>query len=145
MFIAASGLLAFGAVQTWQLIASLVAPGGMHMPKEEIILASIKLVDVVMLATVLHLVALGLYGLFVDRRLPVRGLWRITDIDSLKKNLGGVVVIVLGVVYLEQAISWDGQRDLLAFGLATGAVIAALSLFVWVSGRRPRQEDRPPP
>jgi uncharacterized membrane protein YqhA len=135
MFIAATALLTFGAFQTWRLVSRLLEPGGMEMPKEDLILASIKLVDVVMLATVLHLVALGLYGLFVDRRVPVRGLWRMTNIDSLKKNLGGVVVIVLGVVYLEQAISWDGVRDLLSFGLATGAVIAAISVFIWVSGR----------
>ena len=143
MFIAATALLAFGAVQTWRLIRALAEPGGLDMPKEELILASIKLVDVVMLATVLHLVALGLYGLFVDRRLPLRGLWRVTDIDSLKKNLAGVVVIVLGVVFLEQSISWDGQRDLLAFGIATGAVVASLSLFIWVSGRP--SVAQPPP
>ena len=137
MFVAATALLAFGAFQTFRLVTALIEPGGMDMPKTELILASIKLVDVVLLATVLHLVALGLYGLFVDPRLPVKGLWRITDIGTLKRNLGGVVVIVLGVVYLEQAISWDGQRDLLPFGLATGAVIAALSLFVWVGGRSP--------
>lgn len=132
VFTAATALLVFGAVQTWRLLEALAAPGGLDQPKAEVILASIKLVDVVLLATVLHIVAIGLYGLFIDRHLPVPGWLRITDIDSLKQRLSGVIIIVLGVVFLEQAISWDGQRSLLPLGLSIAAVIVALSYFLRV-------------
>ena len=132
VFTAATALLVFGAVQTYRMIEELAAPGGLDQPKAEVILASIKLVDVVLLATVLHIVAIGLYGLFIDSRLPVPGWLRITDIDSLKQRLSGVIIIVLGVVFLEQAISWDGQRSLLPLGLSIAAVIVALSYFLKV-------------
>lgn len=132
VFTAATALLVFGAVQTFRLLERLAAPGGMDLPKVEVILASIKLVDVVLLATVLHIVAIGLYGLFIDSRLPVPGWLRITDIDSLKQRLSGVIIVVLGVVFLEQVISWDGERSLLPLGLSIAAVIAALSYFLRV-------------
>jgi hypothetical protein len=35
--------------------------------------------------------------------------------------------VVLGIAFLGQAVTWDGQRDLLGFGTATALVIAALA------------------
>jgi hypothetical protein len=37
------------------------------------------------------------------------------------------VVVVLGIAFLGQAVTWDGQRDVLGFGVATALVIVALS------------------
>lgn len=142
VFAAATALLGYSAVQTYVLIERLLESGGVNMPKEEVILASIKLVDVVLLATVLHIVSIGLYGLFIDDRLPVPGWLRIGNIDSLKQKLSGVVVTVLGVVFLEQAISWNGERELLPFGLAVAAVIVALSYFLGVRwGKATKADD----
>lgn len=141
IFVAATALLAFAAVQTWRLIERLLAPGGMDLAKEDLMLLTIKLVDLVLLATVLDIMAIGLYGLFIDSRLPVPPWLRITDIDSLKQKLNGVVVTVLGVVFLEQVIAWDGTRDLLPFGLAVGAVVVALSYFLGVRPGKGRPQD----
>jgi hypothetical protein len=44
--------------------------------------------------------------------------------------LSGVVVTVWGVVFLAQAISWHGKRELLPFGLAVAAVVVALGCFL---------------
>jgi uncharacterized membrane protein YqhA len=132
VFATATALLAFVAVRAYELVARLAAPGGMDLPKEELMLATIKLLDLVLLATVLYIMAIGLYGLFIDSRLPVPPWLRIDDIDALKHRLTGVVITVLGVVFLEHAISWDGQRDLLPFGAAVAAVVLALTCFLAV-------------
>jgi len=42
---------------------------------------------------------------------------------------------------LGEALTWDGSSDLLAPGLASAAVIAALALFLWQAARE-RQPDR---
>lgn len=140
IFVAATALLVFGAMQTYQLVQRLMAPGGMDMPKEELMLASMKLVDIVLLATVLHIMAIGLYGLFIDSRLPVPPWLRIHNIDTLKHRLTGVVITVLGIVFLEHVISWDGQRNLMPFGIAVAAVVIGLSYFLSVP-IRPEKPD----
>ncbi len=74
--------------------------------------------------------AIGLYELFVDPQLPTLPWLAIKDIDDLKARVLGVVIVVLGVLFLGQVISWDGERDLLGFGVAVALVIAALTYFL---------------
>lgn len=52
------------------------------------------------------------------------------DFDDLKSKLLGVVVVVLGVQFLAQVLSWDGKTDLLSFGAAVAVVILALAFFI---------------
>lgn len=130
VLVAAVALLVMGAVETWRLTTRLVVPAGAPLKKEELMLASIMLVDLALLATVLYIVAIGLYELFIDSRIPVPAWLRIEGIDDLKHKLIGVVITVMGVMFLEQVIAWDGNRNLLPFGLAIAVVILALSLFL---------------
>ncbi len=141
VFAAATALLAFSAVQAYLLIERLVAGDGTLMTKEELMLASMKLVDLVLLATVLHIMAVGLYGLFIDRRLPVPPWLRIRNIDTLKHRLTGVVITLLGIVFLEHVTSWDGQRDLLTIGIAVAIVVVALSYFLSVPIRPDKTDE----
>jgi uncharacterized membrane protein YqhA len=60
------------------------------------------------------------------------GWLKICDLDDLKTKLLGLVIIALSVLILGEALTWDGSADILAFGLATAAGIAAISLYVWV-------------
>jgi uncharacterized membrane protein YqhA len=90
------------------------------------LLAAIAAVDAFLVAVVLYFIAVGLFQLsFHALLLPE---WLVVhDLDELEDKLAQVVVVVLGVAFLGQAVTWDGQRDLLGFGVATALVIAALS------------------
>ena len=105
------------------------------MTQNEMIGKLIKQADYALLATVLYVLALGLYSLFVDDRVPMPGWLRIHDLGHLKELLAGVVVVAIAVIFLGQALTWDGTTDLLAPGLASAAVIAALALFLWQAAR----------
>lgn len=109
--------------------------------------AVIDAVDTMLVATVLFIIAFGLYQLFVDpslrHRLPT---WlRVSGISDLETRLAGMAIVVLGVIFLTQALESHGQGDLLGFGLAVAAVIAALSLFLYQEGKHlhapPKDED----
>ncbi|MBS0595528.1 MAG: YqhA family protein, partial [Proteobacteria bacterium] len=39
------------------------------------------------------------------------------------------------VLFMREAVAWDGSRDLLGFGAALALVIAALSLYLAVKGK----------
>jgi uncharacterized membrane protein YqhA len=131
--------LAFMAVMVSTMLATLQtvwqAVFGDGMTQNEMIGKLIKQADYALLATVLYVLALGLYSLFVDDRVPMPAWLRIHDLGQLKELLAGVVVVAIAVVFLGQALTWDGTVDLLAPGLASAAVIAGLALFLWQAAR----------
>jgi uncharacterized membrane protein YqhA len=130
--------LAFMAVMVSTIIVTVItivhAMGG-DLTQNEMIGKLIKQADYALLATVLYVLALGLYSLFVDDRVPMPSWLRITNLGQLKELLAGVVVVAIAVIFLGQALTWDGVTDLLAPGLASAAVIAALALFLWQAAR----------
>ena len=101
----------------------------------------IQLIDVFLLGTVLYIVALGLYELFVDPDLPMPGWLRIRDLDELKEKLVGVVIVLLGVTFVGSAVTWQGGDDILAYGAAIALVIVALALTLWVTSRIHHRDD----
>jgi len=130
IFIAASALLVYGALQAGILIAELFGSPVSSKGAKALLLAAIELVDLFLLATVMYVIAAGLYELFIDDTLPLPSWLEIHNLDDLKSKLIGVVVVVLGVLFLGQVISWDGQRDLLGFGAAIALMVAALTYFL---------------
>jgi uncharacterized membrane protein YqhA len=139
--------LAFMAVMISTMIVTVVTI--MHamgidydgMSQNEMIGKLIKQADYALLATVLYVLALGLYSLFVDDRVPMPAWLRIHDLGNLKELLAGVVVVAIAVIFLGQALTWDGKSDLLAPGLASAAVIAALALFLWQAARERHMDN----
>jgi uncharacterized membrane protein YqhA len=92
-------------------------------------LSFIEIIDVFLLATVFYIVALGLYELFIDAKIVVPSWLSIQDLDDLKSKLASVVIVVLGVLFLGQALEWQGN-DILSYGVSVALVIAALTYFL---------------
>ncbi|MFO1039606.1 MAG: YqhA family protein [Geminicoccaceae bacterium] len=127
---AATTLLVFGGFATYNQIAELWPPGSRETTSREVFLASIKLIDLVLLATVLEVIAISLYSLFIDDNIAVPRWLRSEDVDSLKSKLAGIIAVMLGVLFLEQVITGAPPGELLLMGLGLGAVILALSYFI---------------
>jgi uncharacterized membrane protein YqhA len=130
IFITGLALLVYGASETYELVTHLFTGGVNAKSAKALVLAAIELVDLFLLATVLFVIAIGLYELFINDNLALPGWLEIHTLDDLKDKLIGVVIVVLGVLFLGQVISWDGQRDLLGFGAAIALVVAALTYFL---------------
>lgn len=141
--VAATALLAYGVLETAAIVRSILDPA-ITGPKggKDLILASIELTDLFLLATVLYVIAVGLFELFVDDRLDLPAWLEIRDLNDLKEKLIGVIVVVLGVVFLGQVVTWDGQRDLLGYGAGISLVIAALTWFVSQKPKKPGPDAR---
>ena len=78
-----------------------------------------------------YIIALGLYELFIAKA-PLPGWLEICDLDDLKDKLLGLVIIALAVLILGETLTWNGSGDILSFGLAIAAGIAAISAYIWV-------------
>ena len=138
LFLAFMAVMVSTIVVTVMTILNTLHKDGLS--QNEMIGKLIKQADYALLATVLYVLALGLYSLFVDDRVPMPPWLRIHDLGHLKELLAGVVVVAIAVIFLGQALTWDGTSDLLAPGLASAAVIAALALFLWQAARERHME-----
>lgn len=134
-------LMVYGALQTlvetWHSL-ELMAQGGKSGIKDESI-AFIELVDVFLLATVLYIIAVGLYELFIGK-LDLPEWLLITSLDDLKAKLISVIVTVLAVLFLGYVVKWKGGNDILWLGGAIALVIFALTFFAQqTGGKKPKQ------
>jgi uncharacterized membrane protein YqhA len=140
----------YGGLATAAVIAQTFG-GGDLFQKGGVKLLSVELVtiiDLFLLGTVLYIVSVGLYELFVDPGLPMPPWLRITTLDDLKERLLGVVAVLLAVTFLGSAVTWDGTSSILAFGLAVGLVLGVVSLTIALLARahtaHPAPAARPP-
>lgn len=138
-FVAAITVMAYGAIQTVVTVLHLFTKGSIsHEGATSLVLSFVEIIDLFLLATVFYITALGLYELFIDDRLKVPEWLEIHTIDDLKGKLTSVIIVVLSVVFLGQAIRWDGNGNLLPFGASIALVIAALTYFLKGQTKKPK-------
>lgn len=132
----AAALLIYGLVDTFVVIARTVRSGDVSTTgAKQLMLYFIEVFDLFLLGTVLLILALGLYELFIDPDMKTPSRLQIHTFDDLKVNLITVVIAVMAVTFLGQIMSWDGHSNLLGIGMGVAAVIAALNLFLWIAKR----------
>ncbi|MBI4173735.1 MAG: YqhA family protein [Candidatus Aenigmarchaeota archaeon] len=130
--VAATAAFLFGAYKTFLVLQHLAMPiaGG------EIVLGVelISIMDIFLIATALYLFAVGTYELFIaDVRLPK---WlEIHNLHDLKTKMGGVIILVMGVTFLEHLVYWENAADTLMFGASIFLVIMALIAFSHFGGK----------
>jgi uncharacterized membrane protein YqhA len=128
-FVGATALLVYGVVEAHALVRTVLGvwlPAAANTSDPPPLLAAIGAVDTFLVAVVLYFIAVGLYQLSFHP-LPLPEWLLVHDLDELEDKLAQVVVLVLGIAFLGQVVTWDGERDLLGFGVATALVIGALS------------------
>jgi uncharacterized membrane protein YqhA len=131
MFLASVSLLVFGTIAVARTTIDAIREGHIddkvvkHLSVEYISLA-----DVYLLGTVLYIVALGLYELFVDPDLPMPDWLRIETLDDLKHRLIGVIIVLLGVSFVGFVVEWDGDKDIVYLGISIALVIGALGFIL---------------
>ena len=52
------------------------------------------------------------------------------NLDDLKGNLISLVIAVLAVLFLREAVAWDGSRDFLALGGSVALISAVLTFYL---------------
>jgi uncharacterized membrane protein YqhA len=142
-FIVATTLLVYGGVETFQIVTNLLTKGSItDKSAKQLILDCIELTDLFLLGTVLYVISVGLYELFIDDNLPLPAWLEIHNLDDLKNKLIAVVVVVLGVAFLGQVVSWDGERDLIRIGAPIALVVAALTYFLSQKVKKPDGDSK---
>jgi uncharacterized membrane protein YqhA len=132
----AAALFIYGLVDVVVVIARTIASGEIStLGAKQLMLYFIEVFDLFLLGTVMLIMGLSLYELFMDSDLKLPARLEIRTFEDLKSNLVTVVIAVMAVTFLGQIVSWNGQTDVLGLGVAVALVIAALNVYLWIVRR----------
>jgi len=130
-FVASLALLVYEAIVVAAAVVGVVRAGAVSARSSKTLAVGvIEAADVFLIGVALYITSLGLYALFVDSTLPLPRWLEVHDLDDLKDNLISLVIAVLAVLFLREAVAWDGSREILAFGASLALVVVALTLFL---------------
>lgn len=129
LFVGSIALVVLGGFET--VIAVYRAFFDGTVSEKETLVDFITLADLFLLATVLYIIALGLYQLFIDDTLPLPTWLVVHDLDDLKEKLTSVVVVVLAVFFLGVVVKSPAPTAVLWEGLGIAAMVLALSVFLF--------------
>src|SRR5579884_4249755 len=126
-FLASLAVLLYGGLAVIYTIVDVFTHGLFSIEESKrFSLECIEIIDFFLLGTVLYIIALGLYELFIDENLPTPTWLTVANLDDLKSMLIGVIIVLMAVTFLGEVVSWDGTPNILAPGFATGLVLFAL-------------------
>ena len=112
-FMAAVGLMVYEAIALTVTLID-IARGGTVSPKDVKTLAVgvIEAVDIFLIGIAIYIISIGLFPLFVDDTLAMPRWLVVRDFEDVKANLVSVVIAVLAVLFLREAVAWNGERDI---------------------------------
>jgi uncharacterized membrane protein YqhA len=118
----------FAGVDMVRIVVTAIRDGAEVSDQAKYIaVGAIELIELFLLGTVLYVVALGLYQLFIDRDIHVPHWLEIHTLDNLKERLLGTIIVILAVSFVGFAVTWDGGFSILALGVAVGLVMASIA------------------
>ncbi|GCE08013.1 YqhA family protein [Dictyobacter aurantiacus] len=120
-------LLLYGAAMIIKLTVEIAShPIFTTEDAKPLAVACIEVIDLFLLATVLYIIALGLYELFIGADIPTLPWLEISTLEDLKAKLIGVVIVLLSVTFLASVVEWKGNTNIIALGVGIGLVLLAL-------------------
>ncbi|MFZ5878155.1 MAG: YqhA family protein [Chloroflexota bacterium] len=125
LLMAALAAFAWGTLRTFHAVMLVIESLGADAA---ITIEFIEIVDSFLIATAILIFAVSLYELFIgDINLPE---WMLAhNLHDLKAKLSSMVVLVMGVKFLQKLVDYKDAEDLLHVGLSIAAVSAALIAF----------------
>jgi len=123
-------LLIYGAINTVDVIYAAFSTEVDTSNGKTLLAEAVAIVDIFLVATVMYIVAIGLYALFVDDTVKLPHWLEIHTMDDLKEKLLGVIVVALAVLFLGSVIDISNPTDLLVPGLTIALVIGSITFFL---------------
>jgi uncharacterized membrane protein YqhA len=137
LFLLTLVVMIYAFVEGGSVVAEILQFSG---SEETVIYDTMTVVDLFLLGFSVLIASVGIYELFVGV-LPNMPDWlRMEDFDALKGVLIKTVIVVLGISFMGRVVTWDGEKSLLDYGIAIGAVVAALSFFLSVKSEADKAE-----
>ncbi len=122
LFASAAAFL-WGVVKTFNAVMLIATSLGKD---PHIVVGLIDLLDSFLIATALFVFAVSMYELFIAD-LPDLPQWMLAhNLHELKEKMGGVIILVMTVQFLEHLIEWKSGQETMYFAIAVAIVSASL-------------------
>lgn len=129
VLLVALSLFVFGAIQAiagvWGAWKDLIAG---NLGATRLTVEFLEIVSVMLKAVVFYIIGVGLYSLFVAP-LNITVSLGVQTLNDLESKVVSVIVVILGVTFLEHFIRWEDPLATLQFGGALALVTTPLVLF----------------
>lgn len=122
LLVASVAAFGWGAVKAVSAIMAIITSYGKD-PFIAVLL--IEVVDSLLIATALFVFSASMYELFINK-LALPNWMLAHDLYELKNKLGGVIILVMVVKFLEHLVEWKDGYESLLFAIAIAVVSAAL-------------------
>lgn len=127
IFLGSTILLILGV---FEMIQGILEVFGHHIEGEDFKIILVKSVDTILVATVLYVIAIGLYQLFINSSVSLPEWLHTSSVGDLERRLAGLVITILSVFFLTAVYEGMGGIELLSVGLAIAAIIFSISFFL---------------
>lgn len=136
IMIASIVAFAYALIATVQVVYHAFARAGFnHLGAKRYSVEVTELIDLFLLGTVLYIIAMGLYQLFIDESLKLPHWLRVDSLEDLKIRLIGVTVVLLGVSFLGEVVEWEGGNDIMFLGIGIAVVMLAFAPVLYLHHR----------
>ena len=115
----------WGIAKTWDFLQLLFEDGA---DSDLAVVQVLEIIDTFLLATVLVILAVGLYDLFVAD-IPAPAWLVFKDLGSLKSKVSDVIVLLLAIKFLEKTITTEHPLDLVWYSISVALVGGLLIVF----------------
>lgn len=123
------GVLVYSGHETFQVLTTML---NFKTGSEKVVSDALHTIDLLLLGVVIIIIGFGLFELFIFNIKNLPKWLAIKDLDQLKGMLVKVAIVVISISFTSKIVTWDGETDILGYGLGLGAVILALSYFLKV-------------
>jgi uncharacterized membrane protein YqhA len=120
LLVASIAVLVFGGIMTVTVIVEAFGHADFNAESARLLSTElIKLIDLFLLGTVLLIISIGLYELFIDPHIDLPEWLSVTNLEQLKFNLLAVIVVMLAILFLGVAASdLPESTGILEYGVA---------------------------
>lgn len=128
--IAGTTLLIYGTALMVQVVFGILEAGVVNTDASKaLVFDFVEMVKLYLLSAVFYLIAGNLFEIFIAR-IPLPDWLVIKDLDTLEGKLVEAIIVMLSVIFLEEAITSNQPWNLLLYGLGIALVIATLTFFI---------------
>jgi len=117
---------------TWKTVALVIETVSNPSDTKHILVGVVEAADTFLLGIVIYIIALGIFSLFIEDRVPLPEWLEFHNLEDLKEKLIGVVVVVLAVFFLGRVIEARSvdYLQIMYLGLGIAGMVVALGYFV---------------
>ena len=135
VMLVAAALFLIGVLQAgvgvWNAAAAV---SDLKFQAANLTLVFLEIVSTMLKAVVFYIIGVGLYSLFIAP-LNLTVSLGIETLNDLEDKIVSVVIVILGVTFLEHFVRWEKPLETMQFGVALAVVVLSLVYFQRYSHR----------